>query len=249
MLRQYLLQEFERRSASNPSYSLRAFARDLDINSGTLSSILNKRRTVGARLLSHLLDKLPLTVSEKKRILSDAVALSTSPNEPPTLLDEQTLSVIKDWEHYAIMAYLLLRKAKKSPDDMAKALGLPLEKVNQAILNLEKTELVKRDAGALVLTHNSLVTTTGIPSASLREAHVQYLDKAKEALTDFNVTERDITGRTMAISKKNLPKAKELIQQFRKELAELLEQGEVDDVYRLNVQLFPLTHKSSNESV
>ncbi|MNL65954.1 hypothetical protein D3C87_1903530 [compost metagenome] len=51
----------------------------------------------------------------------------------------------------------------------------------------------------------------------------------------------------MVVASKNLPKAKELIRQFRHDLSELLEQGEADDVYRLNIQLFPLTHKPSAE--
>ena len=34
--------------------------------------------------------------------------------------------------------------------------------------------------------------------------------------------------------------AKKLIQEFRKSLAELLETGKKEEVYRLNIQLYPL---------
>ncbi|MNL46201.1 hypothetical protein D3C87_1688900 [compost metagenome] len=163
------------------------------------------------------------------------------------MLDEEVLSIIKDWEHYAIMAYLQLKKAKHSPGDIAKALRLPQAKVLRALTNLENTNLIERDGNKFVVTHKSLVTSRGIPSPALREAHLQYIDKAKSALEDFPVHERDITGTTLAVSHKNLPKAKELIQQFRLDLSELLEKGEADEVFRLNIQLFPLTHKKSTE--
>jgi DNA-binding MarR family transcriptional regulator/plasmid maintenance system antidote protein VapI len=247
MLHTYLLQEFERRTQSNANYSLRAFARDLEIHSGTLSSILNQRRAVGAKTLAHIMKKLPLSATEKKKILSAMMMPTASTAEDRHFLDEDVLSVIKDWEHYAILAYLQLGKGKKTPGDIAKALRLPQVKFLRAITNLEKTGLVKRDGNRLECTHISLGTSRGIPSPALREAHTQYIDKAKTALNDFPVDERDITGTTLAVSSKNLPKAKDLIRQFRRELSELLEQGETDEVYRLNVQLFPLTYKKDVE--
>lgn len=247
MLHNYLLQEFERRVVANPKYSLRAFARDLGIHSGTLSNILNQRRSVGTKGLSHILKKLPLSATDKKKILSDLISPSRGPSEEPLLIDEDILSVIQDWEHYAIMAYLQLRKAKKTPGDIAKALRLSQAKTLRALTNLEKVGLLKREGGNLEITRKNLITSRGIPSPALREAHGQYIDKAKSALTDFSVNERDITGTTMAVSIKNLPRAKELIQQFRLELSEILEQGEADDIYRLNIQLFPLTHKKTAE--
>lgn len=245
MLRQYLLQEFERRSDANPQYSLRAFARDLEIHSGTLSGILNQRRTVGAKLLAQLITKLPLSRAEKKKILSEMITPTSLRTDKPQLIDEDILKVIKDWEHYAILAYVQLRKAKHSPGDIAKALGLTHSKVLKALNNLENVGLIKREAGKIQVTFKALMTSRGIPSAALREAHEQYIEKAKNALHEVEPIERDITGTTMAISHKNLPKAKELIQQFRLDLCDLLEQGEIDDVYRLNIQLFPLTRKTT----
>ena len=172
---------------------------------------------------------------------------SASGAEKPHLLDEETLSIIKDWEHYAILAYLQTSTSKKLPGDIAKALRLPQVKFLRAQANLEKAGLLKRDGNHLKGTFNSLDTTRGIPSPALREAHAQYIDKAKSALTEFSPDERDITGITLAVSSKNLPKAKDLIRQFRRELTELLEQGETDEVFRFNIQLFPLTHKKAVE--
>lgn len=242
MLHKYLLQEFERRTAANPKYSLRAFARDLKVHSGTLSAILNQRRPVGSKVLTHILKSLPLSKVEKRKVLASLMAESESEENKPVVLDEDVLTVIKDWEHYATLAYLQLKDVKKTTGDIAQALQLSQARALTVIANLERVGLVKRAGGELISTHASLGTSHEIPSASLREVHRQYIEKAQASIEGTPIHSRDITGTTMAISTKNLPKAKELIRQFRAELTELLEQGETDEVYRLNVQLFPLTH-------
>jgi len=50
---------------------------------------------------------------------------------------------------------------------------------------------------------------------------------------------------TMAIDPKNLPEAKKLIREFRKNLSVLLEEGTKTEVYDLNIQLLPATDVST----
>lgn len=247
MLHQYLIQEFEKRSGLNPKYSLRAFARDLNIHSGTLSGILNQRRAVGAKVLKHILKSLPLTTSERRKILSEIIAGKELNSTVPPLLDEETLAIVQDWEHFAILAFLQLKNKKHSAGEISRDFNLDPARTLRVLNNLEKAGLLSREGNKIVSQQKSLMTSRGIPSPALREAHRQYIDKAKESLEKVGVQERDITGTTMAISSKNLPKAKELIQQFRSDLSELLEHGTPDEVYRLNIQLFPLTHKKTKE--
>jgi hypothetical protein len=55
------------------------------------------------------------------------------------------------------------------------------------------------------------------------------------------VEKRDFTAVTVAVNPKNLSTAKELIRKFQDELCDQLEAGRCTEVYRLSVQLFPLT--------
>ena len=55
------------------------------------------------------------------------------------------------------------------------------------------------------------------------------------------VQERDISSMTLAIDRKKLQKAKELINKFKDDMEELIESNNPDDVYNLSIQLFPLT--------
>lgn len=47
----------------------------------------------------------------------------------------------------------------------------------------------------------------------------------------------------MAVNSKHLEEAKRLTQDFKDDMANLMEDGPLDDVYQLSIQLFPLTIK------
>jgi transcriptional regulator with XRE-family HTH domain len=65
-----LKSEFRRRSERNPRYSLRAFARDLGCDHGTLSQILRGRRSLSPRMVHEFGSRLRLAPS----VLAEASA-------------------------------------------------------------------------------------------------------------------------------------------------------------------------------
>jgi uncharacterized protein (TIGR02147 family) len=111
----------------------------------------------------------------------------------------------------------------------------------QSLERLKKLDLVEFKSGRWVATGKSLATQTDIPNAALKSANRQYLEKALVSLEVDPVEIRDVTGITMAIDAKKLPIAKEMIRDFRRNLARVLETGNKSAVYRLNVQLFPIS--------
>lgn len=65
--RQYLEDELNRRSQSSPRYSLRAFARHLEVDSSFLSKILNGKRTVTLRTIRMFGERLNMPTEELHR--------------------------------------------------------------------------------------------------------------------------------------------------------------------------------------
>ncbi len=65
--RQYLEDELARRSQNYPRYSLRAFARHLEVDSSFLSKILNGKRTVTMRTIRMFGERLNLSPDELSR--------------------------------------------------------------------------------------------------------------------------------------------------------------------------------------
>jgi uncharacterized protein (TIGR02147 family) len=241
MLVDYFKKEYHSRLSRNACYSLRSFARSLDIHPGTLSAILNGKRPLTFKAARHLLKTFPISPTEREELLyadfEDAHSTLASEETP---IQEDALNMIANWEHYAILSLLRLPRFRANTETIAKRLKVRASCALGALKRLERLGLIKKENGRWKRITKSIRTTTDIPSKALRKAHLQYLHKAIESLNRHAVEQRDISGITMAIDYKRLPQAKKMIQKFRQQLAQFLETDQPDSVYRLNLQLFPL---------
>lgn len=245
MLVEHLQKTFAERSRKNPQYSLRSFARSLDIDSSTLSAILRGKRPLTAKTANRLIDALEIKDLEKSKDL----LLSTFGGEATAKPSYDTLAMevaeaISSWEHFAILAFLELDGVRPTNRLIAKRLGLPLGIVIECTQRLETLGLVRQKGDSWQLTGKNMATPANVPNTALREALRQYILKSLESLDKAPVHRRDMSGITMAISSEKLPEARRMIQDFRRNLTAFLESSPKDSVYRLNVELFPLTEET-----
>lgn len=239
MARHWLASEFRRRKETNPAFSLRAFARQLDVPPGRLSEVLSGKRPLNARLISHFSEKLGLSPNQQR-------ALSL-PNEKADqgheLLAQDTFQAIADWENIALLSLVETEGFRSDPRWIGRRLGISAVEARDALERLVRLGLLAHKGAKIVKTSAELRTTNELSSAALRKSHRQTLTQAVDALESVPLEERDITSITMAIDPDKLPLAKELIRDFRYRLAALLETGKKKEVYNLNVQLVPVTKK------
>ncbi|PCI26797.1 hypothetical protein COB52_05645, partial [Candidatus Kaiserbacteria bacterium] len=124
-------------------------------------------------------------------------------------------------------------------------LNIPVNHANQALARLERMGLIEIERGKFNQATDSLRTTRDVPSGSIRRYHKGILGLAQNRLDQVDVKEREYSSITMSINTKNLAKAKELTQEYKEAMLELLEQGSLDEVYQLSIQLFPLSIKGA----
>jgi uncharacterized protein (TIGR02147 family) len=242
MLVDYLRSELSKRCRKNPNYSLRAFARALNVHSSTLSAVLNNKRKLSPKLAKKILDDLGTDGLLKQKIISSMVGLDEASNESPEFvpINSDEFAIISDWEHFAILALLETYDCKHTVNWISNRLNIGTGTVLLALSRLERCGLLKRSNKKWLTTGKSFATSSEIPDAAIRKNNRQYMEKAIYSLENHPVSDRDITGITMAIDKSKLPEAKTLIRNFRRQLSKFLEAGDQNDVYRINIQLFPL---------
>lgn len=243
--RLFLQNEFVRRCRNNPRYSLRAFARTLQVDDSTLSKILNGKRVLGKQATRRLALKLNLG--------AEAVAEFTSPgglaqsnsdaNYQQLVLD--SFQLIADWYHYAILE--LIRVDGFVPENkwVARALGLSVGEVQAAKERLVRLGLMEITAeGRWIDPSNELTTNMGpdIHASAHRLLQKQILEKAIYALETVPLDRRSQSAMTMAIDIERLPEAVEKIKKFRRGLAKFLSRGKKrTEVYNLSVSLYPVS--------
>lgn len=238
---QALLQaEFIRRCRANARYSVRAFAKYLQIDSSTLSQILRGKRNLSPAMRMKLGHRLGFSPEVLARYVGKSAAESGEAKD----LTLDTFQMISDWYHHAI--YELVTVAGFQPDSkwIARKLGISSTEAQMAMDRLLRLELVRVEADGAWRQGSPLLTTTGTPftTSAFRKFQAQVIQKAAEALEAVPIEARDQSSLTVAMRADRLPEAKELIRKFRREFCRHVQQDEArDSVYQLGISFYPLT--------
>jgi uncharacterized protein (TIGR02147 family) len=259
-LQNKLNQRFAELKRKNASYSIRALAKRIGLNSGALSSILNGKRNVSPTLARRICENLGLDPQERMEILDlfpkkRAYSKPTQAANPDgstsayVQLSAAQFRVVAEWQHFGILVLMRTRGFKSEAEWIARRLGLTVPKTEKAISRLISVGLLEQtEDGCLKRATHKFRTSDDVVDLSVRRSHEENMDLAKEALHKNQVTERDFTHISLAIHPKNLSMAKELIRKFEDEFAKLVESEDATEVYRLSMQFFPLTTLNQESS-
>ena len=233
----------------NPQFSLRAFARLVDVSPAVLSRILSGKRKLTFNLATRIADALVLGPIERETLYSfflNTVEEKTEEEKNQKELSIDCFNAMKEWYHYGITQLLYLESFKEDSKWIAKMLSITEMEAKMAIDRLLRLEILDRDENEkLYRTAAHLSTTTDIASAGIRHFQKQILEKSIESLERDDLLERDITSITIAINEDRLSEAKLEIKKFRLKMAEFLGTGEKTRVYNLGVHLIPLSKSVS----
>ncbi|MDR1812786.1 MAG: TIGR02147 family protein [Candidatus Fibromonas sp.] len=149
----------------------------------------------------------------------------------------------KEWYHSVIRE---LAPNVSSESEISKLLvpKIPVPQVKASIALLLKLGLLERDSqGKYHQTGKHLTTGENINSMAVRKHHENMGALGVAALEAVSKEERDISGITMGLSKEGFEAVKMEIANFRRRIREIAVQSESEDesVYRINLQLFPLS--------
>lgn len=235
-----LVQQWTTIKGKNPNYSLRAFAKKLDVPHSALSEILNGKRKLTKKMATRILFNLKLVSSEQERILKildESTEYST--------LELQSFQAISHWEHLAVLGLFKLKDFKSDITWMAKRLGITIKKVDTVIDTLLSVGLVSEDNGKFKRkTSSQLNTPTQIKDKGLRQFAIESLEKAIESLKEDPVEKRDFTTVSLTVNKKDIPKAKKMLEEFRYKFDQEIETVPGEELYKLVLGFYPVTKES-----
>ncbi len=235
-----LRREFENRRLRNPSYSLRAFARDLRISVTALSEVLAGKRDLSRKNLERLTEALHLSPAETEEIQQKNV--KRTPQELARLhLQEEEFKIIADWYHLAILNLAKLKENKAKPAWVAARLGLTLVEAKAAMDRLVKLGLLRFKEGKMLRTAAPISTSRDIPSSAIKKYHRHHLLLAERSLMEDPIDVREFSSVVMTMNPDQLNEVKEYLMKAKRRVSEMLQKGPQQEVYVLSFQLYPLT--------
>ena len=246
-LKKVLKQELQRRRQNNPQYSLRSFAKHLDISPAYLSRLIRGDRSFSRSMVEKIVTKLPFNPVQIETIKAS--------NEPRARkrdglkyqqIQEDQIRVLSDWYHYAILALLDLPEFEPKAAWIAKRLNIKTSQANEAIQRLFRLKFLSESSdGRWKESNGPQHTTLGITNTNtyLKELQRQFLELSTSALFKVPIEKRSHTGLTFALDARLIPEIKNRIDKFRRNVHKLAERTSVkkNSVYQISISLFPLT--------
>ena len=255
-----LKNELLSRRRKNSSYSIRSFARDLDISQSFLTQVLNQTRKLGDEKAIRISDSLKLSSAQKRlfvnlvrleltrdpssqKILRSEIDKLLKKHPKFTLLSEDTFKIVADWYYFAILELTTLKTFKGNPEWISKKLSVPLVDVKIAIDRLKRVGLLVENNGRLTKTERDYLFEN-VSSLAIRRHHHQSLDLARLALEKQPMNTREYFTISMPMNLKNMTKAKQAIREFSEKLMAEMQESEPQAIYKLAVQFFRLDKES-----
>jgi uncharacterized protein (TIGR02147 family) len=254
--RVFLLNELTQRCRANPAYSLRAFSRELGLESSHLSKILRGLRPIKAKLTREFGERLNLTQDQIEVFLKVAPARKGSKKAERTArykqLSTDAFATIEDWRHYAILELMRVRGFQPDVKWVAQQLRIKPIEAHAYVERLQRVGLLEINAGVWIDKtegYSSHVLTQSESTYAHKRAQEKILELSSDALRNVAFNKRDHSSMMMATNREKLIEAKRRIRDFRRELCDFLEDCEIkDSVYQISVSLFPLVETDTEEA-
>lgn len=249
---QMLQTHFAELQVRRPGFSLRSFARVLNLTPAQLSETLSGKRKITRKIAlrvferlgvdpstaQHLIGRLP---EKQKRRRNKTQSKTRGQVLRYVQLSTDEFKIVADWYHFAILSLAETKSFKSDPTWIAKRLNIAEPDAKRAIERLLRLGLIAQKSGKLVATGKRFATSNDIPDASIRKNHAQGLEQARNALDQVPVELREFAASIIAADPRLLPQAKARLRELKREITQLLESGEKREVYRLSIQLFPVS--------
>ncbi|MCB0355663.1 MAG: TIGR02147 family protein [Bdellovibrionales bacterium] len=259
----FLRSELQKRSDKNSKYSLRAFARQLDLDAGTLSSILNGKRPLSMDMAEKILTRLKCNESTREIVLSSVARFhsqrpmtrrdpkiknySFTYNSKKKVLGLDIFHIISDWYHQAILEMTYLDNFSDNPEWIARELNISVPTAKLALNRLIEYGLIeKKPEGYTKKDAHLEIEQPYLTSSARKSKQIQIRTKAIESIKQDPVDSRYMTTITMCIDPDLLPAARKKIDAFNDTLCAFLESGKRKQVYVLEMGLFSLQRMNLN---
>jgi uncharacterized protein (TIGR02147 family) len=245
--------------SKNFRFSLRSYSRLLGLNPGALSGIMNGRRNVSRDMAEKITRKLMVDPQERadllklfpeKRKYRNTEELKNSEVDKYLEIEASSFRMIAEWEHFALLSLVKTKNFKNDFDWIGERLGISkyrAQEVTERLISLGF--LTQTPQGKLKRVQAKIRSSDDTVNLSVQKSHEENLELAKSSLYRDSIQDRDFTSITMAVNPEKMKLAKEMIRKFQDELSEVLEADNNKEVYRLSMQLFPLTKLNGSKNL
>lgn len=261
--RLFLAAVYEGKKTSERTYSYQQFAKDLGFNStNVMHQIIRGHRPLTNKAAAKISGSLGLKHKDRQYFLALVAYANAKKSEDKqdkfdallaikkeTLadaVDQDTFDYFSEWYHPVIWELVGTKGFVADPDWIAKKLNpqLKVEQVQRSLELLQRLKLIEfvPDKNTYARTQTRISTGHRVKGMALVSYHQNMIELGKASLMRFKGTRRDVSGVTVGVSEETAQKLRSMIHAFELQLLDEAERsGGGDQVFQINIQLFPFT--------
>jgi uncharacterized protein (TIGR02147 family) len=220
----FLQEELSIRKKRRPHYSLRAFARDLEMSPSSLCEFLSGRQGMSRERIHWVGNKINLSTiqiehfcdlveSEFGRTPKDRklakVRVATRTKNDQHRLSVEKFHFIADWYNMTLLEILDLPSIEFKSSEISKILNITEEEVKLGIKRLLHLGLIEKKDGRYIVKQDSTVTGDEGPSRAIQIYHEQFLRMQSDFVSKKSVSDRENVSGSIKISQSDWPKIRE----------------------------------------
>ncbi len=225
---QFLRERLAQQTNKNPSFSLRALARDLDTSPSFISEVMKN-----PQLKATILDKL-----DQLNPVGDVERLSV-----------ENFRLVSEWYHIPILELTEIPDFEFTPATVGRRLGISSAVAGAAIDRLIRLNLlaINSKTKKYQKTNVNGRFESKDKNTALQTFHAQMLKLADDSLRLQSPQEKIVGSETLAFDPRDLDKVDAILKDAVRKLSRLSEQSKKrTEVYHLGLQFFRLTRKDSS---
>jgi uncharacterized protein (TIGR02147 family) len=259
--RQLLRNELESRQERNGGYSLRAYARDLDLSPSRLSEVMNGKQRLSLKSAEKVSNLIGLSDQESKlfKTLVELENPSLTKRQSATKslsqlnkqleyfdIDQEAFKIIGSWQHLAILE-LIECSTIKSITDITESIDVFESEAVAVLERLLSIGLIAKKNSGWKRTNKKLTVNSPVPSRSIRKYHSEMLIKAEKAMFNQKLDQRSFNSVMFSLRGEDVPKAMDKINSFCKDFtAEFSKKTNKNTVYSVNMNMFEITDREKS---
>jgi len=191
------------------------------------------------------------TDAEKKTVFNRMLAIADA--HKVKIIEGDSFRYFESWKN-PVLRELAPAMPGAKPLALARACRpkVTAAEVSESLNFLVKADLLRKDEdGNYVQTERGVTTgPMDVTPVAVRGMQRQMGELALDAIEGVAQNERHFSGLTLGITSGAYQKIVQEIAEFRKRIIAIATEDDgMDEVYRLNVQFFPMTNKSDNKKV
>ena len=187
--------------------------------------------------------------ADKKRAYEGMMEIANA--HKVRVLDSVAFAFYESWRN-SVLRELAANMPGAKPSELARLCyqKISAEEVKDTLAFLVKAGLLKKTGeNSYVQSEKSVKASGEAMPVAVRAMHRQMAEFAMKAVDEIPPTERNITGLTLGLTGRAYQRIVTELDSFRRKIIAIAtEEDGMDQVYRLNLQLFPLT-RNKREAV